>query len=148
MLEALPFSTTSPTTRAGDCGLPIWPASPDTASTSGNSTGPSMLGNFSTRITSPGATRYCLPPARITAYMRLPPSISVVKVSPHHRNDQTSRAHQRAWAALTFSCLLCFHQGARAATAGVPRTDRQVQANSTILACGADDGQIKRALYE
>ncbi len=27
-----------------------------------------------TRITSPGATRYCFPPARITAYIRQPPS--------------------------------------------------------------------------
>ena len=44
------------------------------ASTSAKSTWPSVpVPSFSTRITSPGATRYCLPPARITANIRMPP---------------------------------------------------------------------------
>src|SRR5262245_53700208 len=47
------------------------PASDETASTSLNSTFPSVPLIFSTRTTSPGATLYCLPPARITAYITL-----------------------------------------------------------------------------
>src|ERR1017187_9244644 len=34
---------------------------------------PLVCGSFSILITSPGATRYCFPPARITAYMAMPP---------------------------------------------------------------------------
>jgi len=37
--------------------------------------------------------------------------------------------------------LLCFSPGASAARTGVPRTGRQVQANSTILACAVEIGQ-------
>ena len=46
----------------------------DTASTSLNSTVPLLAAAWvSRRSTSPGATRYCLPPARITAYILMPP---------------------------------------------------------------------------
>src|SRR5664280_652311 len=34
---------------------------------------PLVCGTFSILITPPGATRYCFPPARITAYMAMPP---------------------------------------------------------------------------
>src|SRR5882724_2550721 len=69
-----------PTTRASDCVATL-PSSLETAST-GNSTRPSVpVTSFSTRTTSPGATRYCFPPARITAYIRLPPK-NVVEIQP------------------------------------------------------------------
>src|SRR5450432_3323894 len=69
-----------PTTRASDCVATL-PASLETAST-GNSTRPSVpVTSFSTRTISPGATRYCFPPARITAYIRLPPK-NVVEIQP------------------------------------------------------------------
>src|ERR1700674_1554885 len=79
----------SPTTRASDC-RPTLPSSPETAST-GNSTWPLVpVASFSTRITSPGATRYCLPPARITAYIRLPPS--KYRESQHPTEPSRTRA--------------------------------------------------------
>src|SRR5450631_2618462 len=80
-----------PTTRASDCVATL-PSSLETAST-GNSTRPSVpVTSFSTRTISPGATRYCFPPARITAYIRLPPS-NVVEIQPVYRNP---RAHTGA----------------------------------------------------
>src|SRR5438876_3431952 len=36
---------------------------------------------FSTRITSPGATRYCFPPARMTAYI-VPPTDNGLRIQP------------------------------------------------------------------
>ena len=44
---------------------------------------------------------------------------------------------------MIFLCLLFFRHGASAAKAGVPRTGRRVQANSTILSCGVEVGQTK-----
>src|SRR5271157_4288145 len=50
------------------------PASPETARTSLNSMAPfSPAAAFSILTTSPGATRYCFPPVRMTAYI-LPPA--------------------------------------------------------------------------
>src|SRR6202034_587286 len=92
ILAPLPSSTNCPTTRAPDSGLPICPSPPDTANISGNSTEPSVpVASFSTRITSPGATRYCFPPARMTAYIRLPPS----KYLESQITKRNLRAHQR-----------------------------------------------------
>src|SRR5260370_14067626 len=42
---------------------------------------------------------------------------------------------------LNFLLAVFFRQGASAARAGVPRTGRPVQANSTILACAVEIGQ-------
>src|SRR4029077_3566548 len=67
-----PCSTPSPVTSAPDPAGNTLPASAETASTSPNSTFPSVSSCVSTRITSPGATRYCFPPARITAYINSP----------------------------------------------------------------------------
>src|SRR5712691_11035991 len=52
---------------------------------------------------------------------------------------------------LNFLLAVFFRQGASAARAGVPRTGRPVQANSTILACAVEIGQCalgKIALFE
>src|SRR5580698_6121845 len=64
----------SPSTFAVD-GLATLPASPLTASTSANSTVWFSAATFSIFTTSPGATRYCLPPVRITAYITNPPAL-------------------------------------------------------------------------
>ncbi len=74
-LRAAAFFDDWPTTRASDC----WLFPPDLLRRKpppqGTPPAPSVpVPTFSTRITSPGATRYCFPPARITAYIRLPPS--------------------------------------------------------------------------
>src|SRR5579872_3291682 len=47
----------------------MWPSPLLPARMSANSILPLCAGCRSTWITSPGATRYCLPPARITAYI-------------------------------------------------------------------------------
>src|SRR5271165_5607674 len=71
ILSARSCFTTSPVTTAA-LGLAISPSEALTASTSANSTfSPLVCGSFSISITSPGATRYCFPPARITAYMAI-----------------------------------------------------------------------------
>src|SRR3954451_9704451 len=69
ILSPRPSSITSPVTRA-----PLGAeenSSPPMARTSENSIAPSLWGVFSTLITSPGATRYCLPPERMTAYIEI-----------------------------------------------------------------------------
>src|SRR4051794_20055290 len=65
----------SPTTEAitlADEGFVIEPESPENASTSLNSMVSPSCSVFSILSTSPGATRYCLPPVRMTAYI-IPP---------------------------------------------------------------------------
>src|SRR3954451_16550426 len=74
ILSPRPSSITSPVTRA-PLAL-VEKLSPPIARMSANSISPSRWGVFSTLITSPGATRYCLPPERMTAY------IEVSKYSP------------------------------------------------------------------
>src|SRR5438270_1095766 len=74
ILSPRPSSTTSPVTRAPLAS--VEKVLPLIASTSENSMSPPLCCVFSTLITSPGATRYCLPPERMTAY------IEVSKVSP------------------------------------------------------------------
>src|SRR5690348_10026992 len=69
ILSPRPSSTTLPTTRAPLCGRTSAPGSPETARTSVNSILPFSAGFWSTLITSPGATRNCFPPARMTAYI-------------------------------------------------------------------------------
>src|SRR5918999_1947260 len=72
---------TSPTREAvtaapSSAGLPCWvPSSPATMSTRSKRTFPSSPGaaRSSISITSPGATRYCLPPLSITAYIGFAP---------------------------------------------------------------------------
>src|SRR3954453_3480035 len=74
ILSPRPSSITSPVTRAPL--VLVEKLSPPIARMSANSIAPSLWGVFSTLITSPGATRYCLPPERMTAY------IEVSKFSP------------------------------------------------------------------
>src|SRR5581483_10783341 len=64
------WPTISPVTLAlASSGAPILTSSPPTKSTSGNTTcSPTSPASFSTLTRSPSATRYCLPPVRITAY--------------------------------------------------------------------------------
>src|SRR5208283_5558793 len=72
ILSPRPSSSTSAVTLAA-AGLAMVPGSPLTASTSLNSTVFFLLSLESTLsifTTSPGATRYCLPPVRITAYIK------------------------------------------------------------------------------
>src|ERR1700684_2726443 len=93
ILSARPCSTTCPVTKALDDGLPSSPSEPLTASTSSNCTfSPPACDSFSTLITSPGATRYCLPPARITAYM-LPPIELVAHTAARNRLKSFVRLH-------------------------------------------------------
>src|SRR5208283_302012 len=71
ILSARSCLTTWPVTNAA-AGLAISPSVALTARTSVNSTfSPLDCGSFSISITSPGVTRYCFPPARITAYMAI-----------------------------------------------------------------------------
>src|SRR5947209_6078885 len=71
ILSARPPSMTSPLTITSVPG-PILPSPLETASTSLNSiVSPWLAGSFSILTTSPGETRYCFPPARITAYISL-----------------------------------------------------------------------------
>src|ERR1700758_3233337 len=89
------------------------PSSPDTTSTSPNSTCPSVpVPSFSTRITSPGATRYCLPPARMTAYIALPPKVP----HPAHTNARSGTP--------TILCACCVSAAAISAPAGGPERTR------------------------
>src|ERR1700746_2982100 len=56
-------------------------------------------------------------------------------------NPRRTRAQPRG---LLISCACCvFRHGAPAAKAGVPRTGRRVQANSSILTCAVELGQCK-----
>src|SRR4051812_42109045 len=80
ILSPRPSSTTSPVTRAPLAS--VEKVLPLTASTSANSILPPLCCVFSTLITSPGATRYCLPPERMTAY------IEVSKYSPRATANQ------------------------------------------------------------
>src|SRR5271168_3114147 len=71
---------TSPVTVAPSA-LASVPGSPETASTSEKTTfgaSASFSSSFSTFTTSPGATRYCLPPVRITAYIQ-PPALPLTQ---------------------------------------------------------------------
>src|SRR6266576_102865 len=112
-------STTSPSTRASDWGRAISPSEAETASTSLNSTWLSVpVANFSTRITSPGATRYCLPPERMTAYI---PCLRKLH-SPAHTGA-------RRGTLIISRCLLCvaarrFRQPRRAAQSGSASTGK------------------------
>src|SRR2546422_10117120 len=73
----------------------------------------------------------------MTAYMPLPPSKcheNQLAAAPVHTSaiDGTCRT----------SCACCvFRHGASAAKAGVPRTGRRGQANSSILASAVENGQ-------
>src|SRR5581483_4894191 len=53
---------------------------------------PPACGSFSISITSPGATRYCFPPARMTAYMAMPPMVRRIGLSPS-RDGALGPAH-------------------------------------------------------
>src|SRR5256885_15897403 len=80
ILSPRPSSITSPVTRAPLAS--VEKVLPLTAKTSANSMSPPLCCVFSTLITSPGATRYCLPPERMTAY------IEVSKYSPRAATNQ------------------------------------------------------------
>src|SRR5690348_8986683 len=74
---------------------------------------------------SPGETRYCFPPARMTAY------IPVL-----HECDSVARDAVRAQPLMSL-CLLFFRD------AGSPRPGPQVQANQVILSWSARTGQTR-----
>ena len=64
-----------------------------------------------------------------------------LKFSDQTQYPERTRAQPRG---LLISCACCvFRQGASAARAGVPRTGRPVQANSTILSCAVEIGQTE-----
>src|SRR5215470_1678919 len=132
ILAPRPSSTTSPTTRASPVGRAISPSDAETASTSLNSTWPSVpVPTFSTRMTSPGATRYCLPPARMTAYILSPPKLLPRRTRALSRGPEISL--------LAVLCRASVSHGGRA------RTVPQIQANPIILACGVEIGQLLAA---
>src|SRR3990172_313688 len=66
-----PGRTPSPSTLTpASVGRPTSTLSPSaTRSASNDTAAPTSAGSFSTRKASPGSTRYCFPPVRITAYM-------------------------------------------------------------------------------
>ena len=62
---------------------------------------------FSTRMTSPGATRYCFPPVRITAYMLMSPKFRRVRLQRDRSNVKPSRRTlARSAEPDDFQCLL------------------------------------------
>src|ERR1035437_605178 len=84
ILSPRPSPSTSAVTLAV-AGLATVPGSPETASTSRNSTvwaSWSWETTLSIFNTSPGATRYCLPPVRITAYINPPAQVRLCRCAP------------------------------------------------------------------
>src|ERR1035441_7144853 len=81
ILSPRPSPSTSAITLAVD-GLSMLPGSPLTASTSLNSPVWSFDSTLSIFNTSPGATRYCLPPVRITAYINPPAQVRLGRCAP------------------------------------------------------------------
>ena len=99
------------------------------------------VANFSTRITSPGATRYCFPPARITAYIRLPPT----KFRKNQPTKSGPRAHGRNLACAEFFCLLCFPPRRFSSQGRRPQNGSASTGKLNYFTCVSEIGQTERA---
>src|ERR1700679_2094115 len=135
-----PSPSTSAVTLAV-AGLARLPGSPETASTSLNSTVLSSEITLSICTTPPGATRYCLPPVRITAYITNPPALwsqneahsksdSSCCIGAHTESDCQGQADR------THATLASGEQGTTL------QRQRGASPNSTILSLNCDSGQL------
>src|SRR5271157_2822036 len=146
ILSPRPSPSTSAVTLAV-AGLARVPGSPLTASTSLNSTVLTVSSALPWEITlsifttSPGATRYCLPPVRITAYITNPPAL-------RQQNEGAIKNRiPRDWGAYKENC----HGQAGRAHATVSSGDpgralhflkKSASPNTTILSLNRESGQF------
>src|ERR1035437_10438646 len=115
---------------------------------------PLVCGTFSILITSPGETRYCFPPARITAYMAMPPmnfsGQGAWLLRPHLDGSQCSEcpwlrrpriAVARAALTSLCACTSPSQEGDLHRKAGCPLRGLLVQANHRSVTCLGSAGQ-------